>query len=93
MPTKVADPLLCLTVSATLREKPVLVTPSRQALVALIEATEGPKSPTNPKSPGDAMTNGKEDVFDLHGMEEINLLEGLTIGMIGLLFCLAKSLS
>ena len=79
MPTKMSDPLLCLTVSTTLREKPVTVTPARQPLAALIKAAkesdslEGPTTPTA-KSPEN------EDKLDVNGLEEINLLEGLSLG-------------
>lgn len=75
IPTKVADPLLCLTVSTTLRERPVLVTSARKTLTALIEASEelDVNDPTTPlvKSPGE-----DEDV--LNGLEEVNLLDGLS---------------
>ncbi|KIP06996.1 hypothetical protein PHLGIDRAFT_436056 [Phlebiopsis gigantea 11061_1 CR5-6] len=73
IPTKVADPLLCLTVSATLREKPVAVTPVRRTLTALIEAS-------SPLSPDDPITTiKKQDEEDLlNGLEEVNLLDGLT---------------
>ncbi|KAF7797297.1 hypothetical protein EIP86_008492 [Pleurotus ostreatoroseus] len=71
---------MCVSVlSATLREKPVPATPARQALVALAEAAEGPKSPAALKSSGD-LADGKDNKYDLDGMEEVNLLDGLTIG-------------
>ncbi|EKM54753.1 uncharacterized protein PHACADRAFT_29927 [Phanerochaete carnosa HHB-10118-sp] len=75
IPTKVADPLLCLTVSTTLREKPVPVTSARKTLTTLIEASGelDVRDPTTPlvKSPG-------EDMDLLHGLEEANLLDGLS---------------
>lgn len=75
IPTKVADPLLCLTVSTTLREKPVPVTSARKPLTALIESSEdlNARDPTTPlgKPPG-------EDDDILHGLEEVNLLDGLS---------------
>ena len=80
MPTKVPDPLLCLTVSMTLREKPVLVTPPRQAIQALIEAAGGLASPIDAKSPGGASDG--EDESDLTGFEEVNLLDGLITGIV-----------
>lgn len=80
MPTKVPDPLLCLTVSATLRDKPVPVTPPRQSLAAMIEAAGGLASPIDAKSPGGTLENG-DGSEDLTGLEEVNLFEGLTIGL------------
>lgn len=76
IPTKVADPLLCLTVSATLREKPVAVTPARQTLTALIEAS-GDLSANDPTTP--LVKSGRQDEEDvLNGLEEVNLLDGLS---------------
>ncbi len=81
MPTRVPNPLLCLTASATLREKPVTTTPIRQALTALIEAAGGIPSSLDPSSPMKASGDeDDEDASDITGMEEINLLEGLTLG-------------
>ena len=77
MATKVADPLLCLTVSTTLREKPVPVTQPREALAALIEAAGGLPEPI-PGTPSGAAEDG--DGADRTGFEEVNLLEGLAIG-------------
>ena len=80
MPTKVPDPLLCLTASATLREKPVTETPVRKALAALIEAAGGLPSTVDSKLPGGATGENSEDDPDLTGLEEVNLFEGLTAG-------------
>ncbi|EMD33815.1 hypothetical protein CERSUDRAFT_98362 [Gelatoporia subvermispora B] len=73
MPLRIVDPLLALTVSITLREKPLPVTPPRRALVALLEAADGSQGPTSPIA-----TNGAnpEDII-LSGPKEVNLLEGL----------------
>ena len=81
MPTKVPDPLLSLTVSTTLREKPVNVTPPRKALETLIDAAGGLASPMDPNSPG-GIGEDDESKMDLTGMEEVNLFEGLTIGRV-----------
>lgn len=75
IPTSVPDPLLCLTVSVTLREKPVPVTLAREALAALIEACED-LSLADPSTP--LRLSGNEDDDVLAGMEEVNLLEGLS---------------
>lgn len=77
MATKVADPLLCLTVSTTLREKPVPITPPREVLTGLIEAAGGLPLPI-PGSPSAEHEDGY--AVDRTGFEEVNLLEGLTIG-------------
>ena len=77
MATKVPDPLLCLTVSTTLREKPVPVTPARSVLQQLIDDVGGLPEPL-PGSPGGEHEDG--DGADRTGFEEVNLLEGLTIG-------------
>ena len=77
MATKVADPLLCLTVSTTLREKPVPVTQPREALAALIDAAGGLPEPI-PGTPSGLAEDG--DGADRTGFEEVNLLEGLAIG-------------
>ncbi|TFY61753.1 hypothetical protein EVG20_g6945, partial [Dentipellis fragilis] len=70
----VSDPLLCLTVSTTLREKPVQVTPARKPLAALIAAAGGfPAEPTAGMSLGD----GDDDQRRPNGLDEVNLLEGL----------------
>ena len=72
------DPLLCLTVSTTLREKPVSVTPARKHLATLIAAAGGlPKTP--------AVLNGADDDDDDEprkqtGLDEVNLLGGLLSG-------------
>ena len=73
------DPLLCLTVSATMRDKPVAHTPQRQALFDLTSAlsarpghTRGASSVTTTKALRLALDNDSADEF-----EEVNLLDGL----------------
>ncbi|GBE80412.1 hypothetical protein SCP_0301270 [Sparassis crispa] len=87
MATKIPDPLLCLTVSATLREKPLAMTPSRHALAALIDTVGGlpnvlgqVMSPSKANGP-DTEGNTEDDGDDVHlyGLEEINLLENLNL--------------
>ena len=78
LPTKMSDPLLCLTVSTTLRDKLVPVTRAREPLQALIESAGEPASPSDPRSPIPPTANDGQD--ELGGLEEINLLEGLTVG-------------
>ncbi len=80
LPTKLSDPLLCLTVSTTLRDKLVPVTSARETLQALIEAASAPDSPTDPRSPLPPTSQDDGD-DEIGGLEEINLLEGLTVGM------------
>lgn len=81
MSLKVPDPLLCLTVSATLRERPLAVTNARKSLQALIDAAGGLPTPAHAGSP--TRMNGEDDEYDridLTGLDEVNLLEGLAIG-------------
>ncbi|KZT04225.1 uncharacterized protein LAESUDRAFT_728468 [Laetiporus sulphureus 93-53] len=80
MNTRFPDPLLSLTVSATLREKALPVTPARRTLSSMIEEAGGLPGLVNPMSPArPSGIVGKEDEDDelLLGLEEINLLEGL----------------
>lgn len=71
------DPLLCLTVSATLREKPVTaITPFSRYLASIGEDNViGPDSP----QPEEAHTKEPEQDI-LTGFVEVNLLEGLFAG-------------
>jgi len=76
------DPLLCLTVSATLRGKPNLLTGPRQRLADLIAAAGSasldPASPLTPiRGPGDDKVPAEELV---RGLEEVNLLGGIASG-------------
>ncbi|KAH9856430.1 TRAPP trafficking subunit Trs65-domain-containing protein [Lenzites betulinus] len=86
MLTKVPDPLLCITVSTTLRHKPLAITPPRKSLAALIEATGGLKSaglysPSEANGAASAQHSGDSDGEEfLSGLQEVNLLEGLSAG-------------
>ncbi|KAI0762189.1 TRAPP trafficking subunit Trs65-domain-containing protein [Trametes elegans] len=82
MLTKVSDPLLCITVATTLRNKPLAVTPPRQTLVALIDAAGSRLAPpvkTNGFSVGHSSSESDDDDV-LSGLQEVNLLEGLSAG-------------
>ncbi|KAI0637607.1 TRAPP trafficking subunit Trs65-domain-containing protein [Trametes polyzona] len=85
MITKVPDPLLCITVSTTLRNKPLAFTPPRKTLATLIEAAGGLKSaglPSPVKANGAAAEQQSSESEDeeLSGLQEVNLLEGLSAG-------------
>ncbi|KAI0628504.1 phosphatidylserine decarboxylase-domain-containing protein [Trametes polyzona] len=85
MITKVPDPLLCITVSTTLRNKPLAFTPPRKTLATLIEAAGGLKSaglPSPVKANGAATEQQSSESEDeaLSGLQEVNLLEGLSAG-------------
>jgi hypothetical protein len=75
-----ANPLLCLTVSITLREKPLALNQSKHPLASYLSAksplpsTPDSSSPTSPDRPTEEDLQ-KEDEL---GLEEINLLEGLS---------------
>ena len=77
----IRDPLLCLTVSITVREKPVPVTPVRKPLTALIESIGGlPISPISHGRPGAGDDENEEKKERSNKLEEINLLQGLLAG-------------
>ncbi|THH31398.1 hypothetical protein EUX98_g2797 [Antrodiella citrinella] len=82
MTTTVQDPLLCLTVSSTLREKPLAITSARKPLQALLDAAGGLPTPVLASSP--TRLNGEDDdeykQIDITGLDEVNLLDGLTLG-------------
>ncbi|KIM34154.1 hypothetical protein M408DRAFT_5489 [Serendipita vermifera MAFF 305830] len=75
--TRVPDPLLCLTVSVTLRDKPLAITPARRPIFDMITVDDETKTPTQqnmrPPSPP-----GFRDLFG--DLEEVNLLDGLSSG-------------
>ncbi|KAF9554996.1 hypothetical protein CPC08DRAFT_821343 [Agrocybe pediades] len=72
------NPLLCLTVSATLREKPIpthLKHPLARFFASLGKG--GPDSPAHPLS---AAKRQDDESVVLDGLEEVNLLDGLMAG-------------
>ncbi|KAK2460821.1 hypothetical protein APHAL10511_007291 [Amanita phalloides] len=78
----VPDPLLCLTVSATLRDKPITTASSKHPLASFF-AKLGSQSTLieldSLASPnGDVQEDSTE--AELHGFEEVNLLQGLHAG-------------
>ena len=87
MITRVPDPLLAITVSTTLRHKPLAITPPRKTLAALVDAAGGLQSarnslasPIKANGANDEHGSDSEDEI-LTGLQEVNLLEGLTSGM------------
>ncbi|KII92192.1 hypothetical protein PLICRDRAFT_36980 [Plicaturopsis crispa FD-325 SS-3] len=80
----VSDPVLCLTVSATLREKPIAMTQKNHPLVAFLTSVEdesgavGDKPANSTTAQGQGTDDDEDDELD--GLEEVNLLEGLGIG-------------
>lgn len=73
----VRDPLLCLTASITVRERPVPMTPARAALAAMLMEAGG-----FPESQASAPMESFNDETDksYHGLDEVNLLWGLSSG-------------
>lgn len=73
-----SDPLLCLTVSATLRDIPIPPTGPRTRLAELIDAAGGPQ--LDPASPLTPRTTGGDsaDEDELDGLDEVNLLGALS---------------
>lgn len=76
----VRDPLLCLTATITVREKPIPLTPARAVLAAMFKEAGG-----HPDLPQSARTVSFDDVPGMdnfyHGLDEVNLLEGLSSGI------------
>ncbi|KAF8585586.1 hypothetical protein K439DRAFT_1660229 [Ramaria rubella] len=80
--TSVPEPMLSLTVSATLREKPLSATPERKVLFTLVEAAGG--MPSGGRQSVTVAMNGSSEPEihedESHGLEEVNLFDGLTHG-------------
>ncbi|EJD55423.1 hypothetical protein AURDEDRAFT_118550 [Auricularia subglabra TFB-10046 SS5] len=72
------NPLLCLTVSSTIRDRPIAHTPQRQALFDLVTAHGGQLEENQP-SPAVANFANADDDDLLDDFEEVNLLEGLAL--------------
>ncbi|GLB39687.1 putative TRAPP trafficking subunit Trs65 [Lyophyllum shimeji] len=75
-----SDPLLCLTVSATLRDKPLALAQPKHPL-AVYFASVGSQvlaPPESPTSPNGLVVEPEGDGYDR--LEEVNLLEGLLAG-------------
>ncbi|KAF8635606.1 hypothetical protein AX15_000246 [Amanita polypyramis BW_CC] len=75
----VPDPLLCLTVSTTLRDKPITTASSEHPL-ALYFAKVGSRSSLNEPDPPTPVNGGPQEnptEPGFHGFEEVNLLQGL----------------
>ena len=74
------DPLLCLTVSATLREKPLPLTQPKHPLRLFLETIGQPLTdPESPTAVDGTSFRPEEDILD-GGLEEANLLTGLLGG-------------
>jgi hypothetical protein len=86
----VRDPLLCLTATITVRERPIPLTPARAVLVAMFKEAGG-----HPDLPQSAHAVSFADVPDTdnsyHGLDEVNLLEGLSSGIDILAPCLQRT--
>ncbi len=76
-------PLLCLTVSATLRDKPITSASSKHPLASFFAKLGNQSSLIEPDSLGPVNGDAREDApeAELHGFEEANLLQGLHGGM------------
>ena len=79
----VPHPLLCLTVSATLRDKPITSASSKHPLAAFFAKLGSQSGLIEPDSPGPVNGDAQEDApeAELNGFEEANLLQGLHAGM------------
>ncbi|KAJ4468894.1 TRAPP trafficking subunit Trs65-domain-containing protein [Lentinula aciculospora] len=82
------SPLLCLTFSATLRDKPLTVSSSKSPLAVYLQSVDGistPDGPISPTSPSTPVTvkndpSAPETDPEVGGPPEINLLAGLYAG-------------
>ncbi|KZO92651.1 hypothetical protein CALVIDRAFT_567138 [Calocera viscosa TUFC12733] len=81
--TRTPDPLLCLTCSATLRDKPLLPTAARAPLLSLIQSANINVAPDVPQTPNTANSvittefDDDDEDDDIARFEEVNLLDGL----------------
>lgn len=75
-----SDPLLCLTVSATLREKPIPTTP-KHPLARFFASVGGSKDILSEESPQEPADKSQWEISLLDGLEEANLLNGLLAGL------------
>jgi len=76
-----SDPLLCLTVSPTLREKPLAVAHPKHPLAVFLAAHSALPDPSEPPSPTSSdHHNDIEEKIEINGLQEVNLLEGLAAG-------------
>ncbi|CAE7066777.1 unnamed protein product [Rhizoctonia solani] len=81
---RMQDPVLCLTVSATLRDKPMFSTPQREDLIESFKSAGGVYQVVKSKSkPNGSVPPKDQEAEDdvMYGLEEVNLLEGLTDGI------------
>jgi hypothetical protein len=74
-----SDPLLCLTISTTLREKPVTTSLPQHPFIRFLKAFDGVAIPNSPAVVD--KTQAQDDDDNLDGFEEVNLLEGLLAGV------------
>ncbi len=75
-----SNPLLCLTIATTLREKPLALgqqkSPLRTFLLSFPGVTSNPSTPINV----DAFASAQGQQPESEAFEEVNLLEGLAAG-------------
>ncbi|PPQ63886.1 hypothetical protein CVT24_010353 [Panaeolus cyanescens] len=74
------DPLLCLTISATLREKPIPLTVKHPLAHFFANVGETRLLPTASQDDIQKTSEPEEEELLLDGLEEVNLLEGLFAG-------------
>jgi hypothetical protein len=84
----VRDPLLCLTASITMRERPVPMTPARAVLAAML-TNAGGLSETQPSVPIESFNDEIDKSY--YGLDEVNLLWGLSSGTLMFSFLIVSS--
>ena len=82
--TSSPEPVLSLTASATLREKPLVITPDRKALAEVLQTANAPDDAADQtfSTPMNGLADDSRGDDELHGLQEVNLLSGLTLGIV-----------
>jgi hypothetical protein len=80
LPLAMRDPLLCLTASITVRERPLPMTSARATLAAMFQRA-GSHPELSPAKPIESFDHAYEIDKFYHGLDEVNLLEGLNLGI------------
>jgi hypothetical protein len=76
----IRDPLLCLTASITVREKPIPVTPAR-AVISTMYKEAGGQLPLPKSAHMETFNDPREIDSTYDGLDEVNLLEALSSGI------------
>ncbi|KAF8516344.1 TRAPP trafficking subunit Trs65-domain-containing protein [Gautieria morchelliformis] len=78
--TSVSEPILSLTISATLRDKPLTMTPGRKELASLVQATGGIPNMVDKPAAVNGVSEPEIHHDELHSLNEVNILDTLSHG-------------